>query len=722
MKKRLLLVLTIVMLMCVAVFGANAAECEQGKHQTAYRTEAPTCDSKGYTQSYCPACGYVFSTYNYTDPIGHTGPESYVANGNHYLKKIQCTQGCGKTVTYQENGVDVQYYKIRFFNGHEMKDRLTEATVNGKTITFKHTKIAKSTEVRQIVEYMIKAGDAFKFTSVCPERIKDTENSAYIFRGWVKYNNAPFEYKETTDTKFENSAAYVPCTKYNYTKIEITDVGANTDYYAAWEAKKENYALQFTCHEGTYLVENVTHGTNAYFPYEYPKNYVDSGYDYVFAGWGIGDPSKKDKDGNYTAYDEYRDEYIHISKIPIYSSDAIRAIYDRTPRVYKVMLPSFDNPVNIAYGSSFNVKESDGYFSITVDGITKEYPQREAKDDYTYYFEKSNGFITDNQYSMRSDYFTLPDYVLDSDDLAYLVYNVGENRGSKLKVGNDDVLLFNVENRTSGNTFFDYYEEELANYNSAYSQNKEYTPIYFNIEKSGSYFNLVNEQGKKILDKNKNEFTISASWRGIYKVVVNETESEFTRVDAQELRVVNVSPNYLRAVSSHQMVVEVVMPVEIDGVSKELMYESYKNQFVVQVANSSGQFVKSGMTGNNDSFKPVLKTVGNNKYYHMYCVLNVPHTDRYRITVVASDAMNGKYEGVREVSWDQFKYFNGNIRADVDVSDSYNQDIRCSCLCHSMFSGVWATVLNILNSFFKVRHVCCPHMFDEIGHLLKYTR
>lgn len=722
MKKRILLVLTIVMLMCVAVFGVSAAECSQGNHRQAERTILPTCETQGWTEIYCPICGYIYTKTNYVDPIAHTGPSEYVSEGDHYVKKIECTQGCNNTVTYQENGKDVRYYKITFFNGHEMKDRLTYDTVDGnKKITFKHTKIAKTTEVKQLVEYMVKAGDTVVFDGACPERIKDTVNSAYIFRGWVKSNDATFDYKETADTYFENSAAYVPCTKYNYTTIKITNVSANTDYYAAWEAKKETYVLQFTTHDGIHLVENVEHGQKAYFPYAYPKNYVDSGYDYVFAGWGIGDPSKKDENGNYTAYDEFREEYIHISKIPVYSSYAIRAIYDRIPRVYKVMLPSFATTVDMEYGSSFNVEESERDFSVTVGGITKEYANPKVEDDYTYYFEKANGFITEGQYTMRSDYFTLPDYVLDRDDLVYLVYNVGAKKGQQLKVGNDDVILFNVENRTSGKTFFDYYNEELVNYNEAYnSPSKEYKPIYFDIEKTGSYFNLVNEQGKKILDNNKNEFIIRASWKGIYKTGANELESKFTKESAEALRVVNVSPNYYRAVSDYDIVVEVIMPVQIDGVSKELMYESYSNQFVVQVTNGSGQLVRSGMTGNSKDYPSVLKKSGNNEYYHMYCVLNVPHTDRYKISVVASDAMNGKYEGARELSWDQFKYYDGNIRVDVDVSDSFNESVRCSCLCHSMFSKVWATILNILNSFFKVRHVCCPHMFEEIGHLLKY--
>lgn len=66
--KRLALIFATLMLMCVAVFGVNAANCGTGNHTMAKKTVAATCEDPGYDLVYCSVCGEEFSKGNYTAP------------------------------------------------------------------------------------------------------------------------------------------------------------------------------------------------------------------------------------------------------------------------------------------------------------------------------------------------------------------------------------------------------------------------------------------------------------------------------------------------------------------------------------------------------------------------------------------------------------------------------------------------------------------------------
>ncbi|MDO4379903.1 MAG: hypothetical protein Q4D20_03400 [Clostridia bacterium] len=47
-------------------------------------------------------------------------------------------------------------------------------------------------------------------------------------------------------------------------------------------------------------------------------------------------------------------------------------------------------------------------------------------------------------------------------------------------------------------------------------------------------------------------------------------------------------------------------------------------------------------------------------------------------------------------------------------------DENCKCICHTFLGGLWISVLNILYSVFRVKHVCCYDMFIVHGDKLKY--
>lgn len=66
--KRLALIFATLMLMCVAVFGVNAANCGTGNHTMAKKTVAATCEDPGYDLVYCSVCGEEFSKGSYTAP------------------------------------------------------------------------------------------------------------------------------------------------------------------------------------------------------------------------------------------------------------------------------------------------------------------------------------------------------------------------------------------------------------------------------------------------------------------------------------------------------------------------------------------------------------------------------------------------------------------------------------------------------------------------------
>lgn len=58
----------------------------------------------------------------------------------------------------------------------------------------------------------------------------------------------------------------------------------------------------------------------------------------------------------------------------------------------------------------------------------------------------------------------------------------------------------------------------------------------------------------------------------------------------------------------------------------------------------------------------------------------------------------------------------------VDNDQYYDDGTKnCACICHSVISGIWIRILNILYTLFNIRYVCCNDMFATHGDQLKYT-
>lgn len=61
-------------------------------------------------------------------------------------------------------------------------------------------------------------------------------------------------------------------------------------------------------------------------------------------------------------------------------------------------------------------------------------------------------------------------------------------------------------------------------------------------------------------------------------------------------------------------------------------------------------------------------------------------------------------------------------RIQLAVKENPDDGKKCGCICHTFFSGIWITFMNILYKVFGVKHVCCYDMYAVHGDKLTYGR
>lgn len=721
MKKRLLLVLTIVMLMCIAAFSASAASCGSGNHTVATRTVAPTCEDQGYTVTYCAKCGEEFSKGNYTTPTGHEWVNKFVEEGTYYRNERTCTNsGCDKKNEIEkEGGRTVQYYSVQFINAKATGAYLDK--IPGTDIGVKHAKLtgAHYNQALSSKDVYIKEGGSFTYTGKKPTRNKDLAYGKYEFVGWTQ---------EVT----EDSTGIPQIGTADDYNVTIENIQKNTVYYACWKGVDVIYKIQFVNEDGSSWISanngevQVKHGDKIDYKWIYPSKTSTTSADYNFIGWGCGDATKTDASGNKTQYDQYLIKDIHIKEVPIYSGDALKAVYEAVPRKYKT---SFDLKgetlqANVDFGSSLDLVKSGNNYTITVDGVTKTVLDEYRDDNYVYEF--NGNFVTDSGHQIKSGSFSVPQYTLDYNDIIYLEYADSIAEDKKVKVGNDYMVLENP-NVASGKTLFDYVEEEQAYYEYCKNNVVLYEPIYFDLNER-TYLFPVSEHGHYIFDKNGNRITLEITLHGIYRVDTTGAREAFDRYDAADLRLVKVEPSYRSLIRSYPFIVEIVMPVVIDGETVESEPLVYNDLLTVQVTNQNNKLLARGNTGNNINYPTeTYKDSKGNTYARFYCVLYVERAEKYNISVASNDNRE-KYVGEKTLFWSTYKSMynnenntlNNNVIVDISISADYNQGLNCYCLCHGIFKGLWTRMLNILYSLFKVQYQCCPHMHATIGDGLAY--
>ena len=675
MKKRLLFMLTMMVLMVAVCFSASAVNCNDRNPAVTHsyrKTQVvqATCTAGGYDVYRCENDGCTsFYHSNFVDPLGHKWDEKPVyegRNGDSYYLKSQHCNVCGVNEYEKDGNALAIYFKVEFLNGQafDVRDEYVTVESYGKTyeIPVKYTVLAEvpvedeitntftGTKVESLQpENYVKEGESITYVGKKPARTKDKRFGEFRFVGWTKDHN----YDTVTDT------VDVVGSDINY-KITVDKVHANAKYYAAWEGVDVSYKTVVYNSDGKQLLvaQNVKHGDTIDYPFSYPTRESETSFDYIFEGWEIGTKTVAGDKYNFYPVNE-----AHIKDIPIFSGDGIKAAHGKSPRIYTIEFCDAHWNKQAVVDIAYNDDARDNMAGIVYGNYS----------DDTYLYEYKGYWETDKGHKVYLESFTVPKGSVDHNDPIYLK----DDEGNFFKTTGGDNLEI----------------EELHNY---YYNNEG----YFN-KNVLTYVFPVNEKGDYIVNTSGNATCIVVYENGIQLIDINGNRTDFTQEDANNFRNIKVKPSYYQRVIDRKVTIETRVP------ANELVPEDYVSGLVVQITNENGQLLAAGVTKNNK------------------CELVVPKAEIYNITVASP---NDKYYAEKGIVWDVFKAMydnNENIIMDLSVNKDYTDEhqSRCSCICHnSFFRGIWIRVLNILYRLFKIKYVCCYDMYATIGDLLVYTK
>ena len=670
MKKRLLLMLTMMVLMCAVCFGVNAADCDKTGHiYGVVEVAHATCNEDGYKKYQCKNCSSFY--YSYTDKaLGHDWSEnvSYEGrmNDTYFVKYQTCLRKeCGIREVEKEGTAEVKYFKVEFFNGQAFDVRDESVTVESYGTTYeipvKYTVLAEvpvydsvtktysGTKVELIQQNYVKEGNTATFVSKKPIRTKDIRFGEYRFIGWVDGKN--MDLATLSDIVEKSNENY---------KITTEALHSNKQYYAAWEGVNVSYKTIVHNSDGQQLlvVQDVKHGDSIDYPFSYPTRTSETSCDFVFAGWEMGT-----KTAAGDKYNFYPVEGAHIKHIPIYSDDAIMAVLNRTPRIYSVEVCDKE-------GNKLGVKEI-AYNSDATNEFSGFDYKNHTDPTGTYLYEYRGYWETEKGHKVYLENFTVPKGSIDFNDPIYLK----DEDGNYFKTTGGDNLEI----------------EELHSY-------YENVNGYFN-KNVLTYVYPVTEDGEYIVNASGNATCLIVYDKGIQKINLYGNREAFTQADAVAFRNIKIKPVYFQRVIDRKVTIVTNIP------SGELIPEDYKSGLIVQVTNEEGQLLAAGKTKDHK------------------CELVLPKAEIYNITVVSP---NEKYYAEKGIVWSVFKAMydnNEDIIMDLSLNKEYSEEhqSRCRCICHnSFFRGIWVRVLNIMYRLFKIEYVCCYDMYATIGDLLAY--
>jgi hypothetical protein len=122
---------------------------------------------------------------------------------------------------------------------------------------------------------------------------------------------------------------------------------------------------------------------------------------------------------------------------------------------------------------------------------------------------------------------------------------------------------------------------------------------------------------------------------------------------------------------------------------------------------SEGEFITGKTLDFSDKSKMIKREDGT-EYYRVEFF--VPYRASYDV-IATADA----YAAKKTTTFYQVGY--GSVKLEmVRVGRA-----DCTCLCHSMLKPIWIKVLNLLNTLFRLKVVCCDDMYANIGGDLNYT-
>ena len=136
-------------------------------------------------------------------------------------------------------------------------------------------------------------------------------------------------------------------------------------------------------------------------------------------------------------------------------------------------------------------------------------------------------------------------------------------------------------------------------------------------------------------------------------------------------------------------------------------YSTSHSDDVYLTVESEGEFITGKKLDFSDKSK-LIKREDGTEYYRVE--FYVPYRASYDVIATADAYADRKTTTFFESTYGSLKLVMVRVGRE-----------ECSCLCHSMIKPIWIKVLNLLNTLFKLKVVCCDDMYATIGGDLNYT-
>ncbi len=315
MKKALIIMAVVITAMLMLTFVSSAVtDCGDGKHLINTRVIEPTCETDGYTESFCTVCEKVLGTSDHKAALGHdydNAEWSYHEDGDHFVYQASCARDCGAV----KNDGKI-YYTVDFINPWAVDTYCEDVW---------YAKLAETHKEVEVASAFVAAGECAQSPEVTVTRIKDKAYGRYIFAGWTAAK---------TDSE-EALGAVID--------LAATPITENTEFFAAFTADKEvTYQVQFHNANNASLTRYITvrHGQKADDDIFKPQG-VDENGDIIY----LKPPTMDDSNRYYYVFKTWNLDINHI-----YGNTEIVAVYYENPRIYEYVFCDFNgNPLGDEY-------------------------------------------------------------------------------------------------------------------------------------------------------------------------------------------------------------------------------------------------------------------------------------------------------------------------------------------------------------------------------------
>ncbi len=241
---------------------------------------------------------------------------------------------------------------------------------------------------------------------------------------------------------------------------------------------------------------------------------------------------------------------------------------------------------------------------------------------------------------------------------------------------------------------------------SAFDVPKDKEYLYKRNENAWIVKAVNGEKPNTVIEVNPNRFNLPAN------IIVTDAENKQSKmVNFGDGDVLTIAPKYDRYFANYSFKISIrpALFSEEDVYEKDNDLHSYLlDQFIIQVKDSSGNYIAGGQTDENGEFR---------------------FTTTYRpgLTITATTS-NKKYYGDHYLDLASCRTHEEIVMLEKNgivilpqVTEEWKEGLKgCSCICHSILSPIIIKIYNIVYSLFGKEFVCCDDLFIVHGKVLAY--